>query len=121
MYSFTKQQRLLKSSEFQAVQKTRLSASSAQLLLLAKPNVLGHARLGLVISKKFAKLAVERNQIKRIVRESFRLNASHIPPIDIVVLSRKGITQLNKEQLRTCFDELLMQLVKRAEKQLLAS
>ena len=116
MYSFTKQQRLLKSSEFQAVQKTRLSAASAQLLLLAKPNDLGHARLGLVISKKFAKLAVERNQIKRIIRESFRLNASQIPAIDIVVLSRKGVTQLDKAQLRAGFDELLGQLVRRAEK-----
>jgi ribonuclease P protein component len=41
--------------------------------------------LGLAISRRAVARAVDRNRIKRVVRESFRSNASAIGSLDIVV------------------------------------
>ena len=52
------------------------------------------SRLGLVVSKKNISKAVERNRVKRVIRESFRKNKTLIPNLDVVVLIRKGIDVL---------------------------
>ncbi len=51
-------------------------------------NELGGARLGLAISKRVSKRAVERNRIKRLVRESFRRVRGQLPPVDLMVMAR---------------------------------
>ncbi len=59
-------------------------------MVVLRPNSQGHARLGLAISKKVLARAVARNQVKRIVRDSFRRHAAELPAYDIVVsLSRR--------------------------------
>lgn len=56
-------------------------------MLYTRSNELSHARLGVVVSKRFAPRAVTRNVIKRVTRELFRV--AKLPPIDCVVrLSR---------------------------------
>lgn len=45
----------------------------------------GTARLGLVIAKKLAHRAVQRNLLKRLARESFRLARQTLPPYDLVL------------------------------------
>lgn len=54
-----------------------------------RQNELGHARLGLAISKRVSKRAVERNRIKRLARESFRRVRSQLPSVDLVVMARE--------------------------------
>jgi ribonuclease P protein component len=53
-----------------------------------RQNDVGHARLGLAISKRVSKRAVERNRIKRLVRESFRRARHALPPVDVLVTAR---------------------------------
>ena len=43
------------------------------------------ARLGLVVAKKLLKRAVDRNKVKRVVREQFRLRLAGLPAVDLVV------------------------------------
>ena len=54
-----------------------------------RANELGGARLGLAISKRVSKRAVERNRIKRLVRESFRRVRHRLPAIDLMVMARE--------------------------------
>ena len=47
-------------------------------------------RLGLAVASKLAGGSVERNRIRRVVRESFRLHQHELPAVDIVVNARSG-------------------------------
>lgn len=62
-------------------------------------NGLEHARLGLAISKRVSKRAVERNRIKRLVRESFRRVRAQLPAIDLVVMARESAAGLPGTEL----------------------
>lgn len=113
-YGFSKDKRLLTKADYQALRGTKLSASDHAFLLLAKLNADETARLGLAISKKNAKHAVQRNRIKRIVRESFRHHCEQLPALDILVLARKKTVLLESKELRQCIDKLWFRLAKRA-------
>ncbi len=68
------------------------------------------ARLGLAISKKHARRSVDRNRIKRIAREAFRISKHRLPPVDIIVLSRAGVASVGRGELRAEIDRLLENL-----------
>ncbi len=114
MQRFTKASRLLGSSQFSPVfSQARYRVSSSNLLVLARPSQQA-ARLGIVVAKKNVRLAVQRNQIKRLVREAFRVRQKEFGTIDMVVLARSGLDSLNKQdiskQVHRLFDELLKKL-----------
>jgi len=58
-----------------------------------------HSRLGLVIAKKNVAKAVQRNRVKRIVREFFRHHSAQDPGLDLVVLTRKDVDTLQNSQI----------------------
>lgn len=45
----------------------------------------GPARLGLLVTRRHASRATERNSIKRCIREAFRLEQASIGPLDVLV------------------------------------
>lgn len=93
--AFGKSLRLLSSSDFQSVFDGAAARISHQhFLILARANQLDHPRLGLVIAKKHIRLAVARNRIKRLIRESFRQQQQSLAGIDVIVLARKGMDDL---------------------------
>lgn len=63
-------------------------SSDRYFTILFQPNTLNHPRLGFAISKQKVRLAVGRNRLRRLVRESFRKRATGLPPVDMVVLAR---------------------------------
>ncbi len=96
--------RLKKASEFRYVFSKAKRFSTSCLSCFVRLNDNGLARLGLAISKKCSKKAVQRNLIKRIVRESFR-QADLDVTVDIVVTAHKSICKLSNEQLRRAIDK----------------
>lgn len=76
-----------------------------------RPNGLGHARLGLAISKRVSKRAVERNRLKRLLRESFRRIRDQLPPVDVVVMARDVAAGLPGAELLAEADALWQRLV----------
>ena len=66
----------------------------------------GGPRLGLVVEKRFWK-AVQRNRIKRRLREWFRLHKHTVPlpGLDIVVIARPGAEHFSTPQLADLFRE----------------
>lgn len=108
---FPRQVRLLTPGDYRRVfDRADAKAQTKQILILAKRNELGFSRLGLVVAKKHAKRAVDRNEIKRIVRESFRHHQSELENFDCVVLSRGGAKDLDKSELRHMVDQLWTRL-----------
>jgi ribonuclease P protein component len=112
-FSFTKEDRLLEASSYSNVfDQVDVKASHKNLLLLASNNNLEHDRLGLIIAKKYVRLAVQRNRIKRIVREFFRNHPSGSASLDIVVLARKGVDQLDNASLSSILRQQWQKLEK---------
>lgn len=105
MTRFSKRVRLLKPAEFSRVFKKAHRSSDRQLTILAALNDVGFPRLGLAISKKHARRAVDRNRIKRLIRESFRQNLASLPSADFVVMA-KPLTKTASNQ--EVFDSLAM-------------
>ena len=114
-WAFTKERRLLDASAYQPVFKSpNTKVSNAYFLLLAKKSDLPHARLGIVVAKKSVRLAVKRNRIKRIMRETFRQYET-LPTTDIVILARPAINQLDKQQLQQALSEGFAKLKKKID------
>ena len=96
---FNKHVRLLKPDEYSRVFKNPFRSSDRLFTILAVKNEMGHARLGLAISKKNTRRAVDRNTIKRLVRESFRLNLGNIPFVDLVVMAKPVTKSADNQQI----------------------
>ncbi len=93
MPGFPRTHRLTNKRDFQWVFAEPHKIASHYLLALYRSNTLGHARLGIIINKHYVKRAVDRNQWRRIIRESFRqhqqalVNSSQ-EGLDVIVLIR---------------------------------
>ncbi len=104
--SFSRESRLRSSADFKQVfDTTDIKVSSRHLLILAKANKLGRARMGLVVAKKNIRTAVGRNRAKRHIRETFRLQNNEIGHLDIVVLVRKGFSDLSDSELNQLLNQ----------------
>ncbi|WP_322995795.1 ribonuclease P protein component [Castellaniella sp.] len=109
--------RLHRPSEYAAALKGRRIARGA-LFVVSRPRTVADspARLGLVVPKRYAPLAVTRNAIKRVLREAFRLQRSHLPDGDLVFRlvnrpSPASLTQL-KRDVRAEADQLLGKIMR---------
>ena len=78
--------RLTRKHQFDRVLNARTTQMrSGSFRVYAMANGEPGARLGLIVGKRQAKRAVDRNRIKRALRESFRSRRSTLPGVDIVV------------------------------------
>lgn len=74
-----------------------------------------HSRLGLAIAKKSVPTSVQRNLIKRQVREWFRHHASTVGGIDVVFLAQPAAASANRARIREAADDLWRQVQRCAQ------
>jgi ribonuclease P protein component len=110
--SFARRYRLTKTDEFSSVFGFRRAIRGKLLMLHYQPRPAGNteARLGLVVGKKLLKRAVDRNTVKRIVREQFRHCRAGLPAVDLVVRLAAKPAPLDRKLLADDFLALLEKL-----------
>ena len=102
-----RQYRLRRSSDFQQVRQNGKFYASPIMVLAFLRNELDYSRFGFVVSKRLGK-AVQRNKIKRRMREVTRLCMSRIEPgFDLVFIARLPIQQANYAEIEQSLRHLL--------------
>ena len=103
--TFEPRKRLHQPAEFRAVRQRGKKSSDAYFSLSVLANQAECARLGLAIATRTFGTAVARNRIKRIARESFRLNQHALPPVDVTVSARDAARQATSKDLRASLEK----------------
>jgi ribonuclease P protein component len=90
----------LNSARISELLKTRPKTSLCWGLYLASPNQGAKPDLGIAVAKKLAKRAVDRNRLKRMIRELIRgAQTAHLSR-DVVVKLKKPIGRETRGRLR---------------------
>ncbi len=112
--AFARRYRLTKTDEFSSVFGFRKAIRGKLLMLHYQPRATGNddARLGVVIAKKLLKRAVDRNRVKRIVREQFRRRRAELPAYDLIVRLAVKPAPLDAGEVASDFGALLDRLLR---------
>lgn len=74
------------------------------------PNALGYPRLGIVVGKKAVRRAVDRNYVKRVVREWFRRHREMLGDVDLVVQFKDSFGKRDYRRMAINLDAILKRL-----------
>ena len=103
--TFRRDQRLRRKSDFVALRERGISRANPLLVLRTIPNALGHARFGFVIGRRVAKRAVDRNRLRRRLREIVRRM-----PVeggwDALFIARRGAVDASFQALGEAVDDV---------------
>ena len=121
-FGFERCKRLLTASDYSAVFEKNHSFKDRSFLILVKVRTsedskavveANNPRLGLAVAKKNFKKAVDRNLIKRVIRESFRLHQADLKGLDIVVMSRGTTNVKDSSALHASLDKHWKQIIEK--------
>jgi ribonuclease P protein component len=90
-YGLGAELRLRQSGAFEHLLKAGSRKSVAGFTFYFERRDAGPPRLGMLVSRKHAARATERNRIKRCIREAFRLEQESLGPVDILVRPPYGV------------------------------
>jgi ribonuclease P protein component len=102
-------------AEFREVKRHGKKFADAFFSLSVLANHETYPRLGLSIATRTFGTAVARNRIKRLTRESFRLNQHSLPPVDVSVSAREAARQANLSDLRASLDKHWKSIAQRCQ------
>ena len=109
-FRFAKQAKIVKTDDFSSVFNLRNRIANKHLVMRYRVNDKNIARLGLIVSKKTAKLAVQRNYMRRIMRELFRLNQHNLPAMDLVIQIQKFFGRTEFLEIKKEFEYLMQKI-----------
>ena len=67
-------------------------------------NELGYSRLGVIVSKKAAGNNVNRNRIKRVLKEWFRVNQDRLGGHDVIVVAKAPVREATNLNIRSVLE-----------------
>ena len=112
MPNFTRAHRILAKPQFDKVFQEGRKHGDSFFLVVVKANKLADPRLGLAVSARSVGNAVNRNRIKRIIRDSFRLCRDQLPVSDIVISTRHAARDATNQELRKSLEQHWARLLK---------
>ena len=90
--------RITKAREYARIFKQGTHTHGKFWQIISTPSDNENSSLGLAVSKKIHKRAAERNLLKRLARETFRLNQDNLKGVDLVVMT-KNYTKVDNRML----------------------
>lgn len=94
-FSFPKELKIRKTSQYDEIFGKSRKLGGEHFSILYARNSLGHPRAGLVVGKKSVPGSVDRNRVKRVLREVFRRNKPLFGSMDVVFVAGKGSEKLD--------------------------
>ncbi|BDG03515.1 ribonuclease P protein component [Anaeromyxobacter oryzae] len=95
----SKAARLRRRRDFLQVQQRGRRLFSGDVLVVARDSGGARPRIGITVSSKVGN-AVERNRVKRWVREAWRSLGGDLPAVDLVVIARPSARTMGLEGAR---------------------
>ena len=97
--SFGKKERVRKRTQYLDIYRRGGRVHSNNFIVILSPNLSGGKRLGVAVSKKVGN-AAQRNRIKRLLREFFRLNKDGLPDSkDMVIIAKNDVSSFKYQDV----------------------
>ena len=94
-----KKERVRKRKHYLDIYKKGRRVHSNNFTVILSPNPSGEKRLGVAVGKKVGN-AVQRNRIKRLLREFFRLHKDRLPDSqDVVIIAKRDVPSLTYQDV----------------------
>jgi ribonuclease P protein component len=105
-FSYPRSARILNKKQYNQAFKKGAVVRTPAVVMYARPVQTEAARLGVIISKKSASKAVDRNRFKRLCKNTFRLKRNLLLSKDFVILARPKAKYLSNQELVQCLEQL---------------
>lgn len=105
---FARSQRLLDGQAFKQVFEHARRVGNPHWTVFGWRHADTQGRLGLAIAKRYVRRAHERNRLKRLARETWRLMQSELGGVDLVVMSGKAAQAADNATLRLQLHKLFL-------------
>ncbi len=102
--------RLTRAADFAALDSTASAIGGRHFLIRYRTSAATGARCAQAVSRRVHRHAVQRNRIKRQIRESFRRARAQLAPLDLLVIARASAAACDNAALRLDLDRLLLRL-----------
>jgi ribonuclease P protein component len=106
-HTFRARERLKRRRDFDRVSREGTNLSDGLLRIRAVSNGLPHGRLGIIVSRRMSRFAPERNRMKRLLREAFRLHKHDLPPgTDWLVIPKGNLARKSLREVEASLTRL---------------
>ena len=113
--SFPRDRRIRSGLDFQRIYAGKMKAANSCLLLFAARNSYGRTRIGLSVSRRNGN-SIVRHRLRRMLRESYRLEQHHIPEgLDFILIPGRNAQQATIQQFRSAIVSLALRVKKQLD------